>query len=370
MDESCAKLLLSCRLACVLGLAAEPVALGQSNDLVKGIALGGSIDVYYGANFSSPASRMNKLRNFDIPANQVNLSLAEISLQKKAEPIGFRLVAGFGTASDVVHGIAPYGTSEYSALTNIQQAYLTAVVPVGNGLTVDAGEFVTHIGNETIESSDNWNYSRSLLFAWAIPYFHTGLRVSYPIASTLSVTAHVVNGWNSVLDNNSEKSAGLTVNWMPTSSTGIIFNVIDGFEQPTGLGAGKKTVFDLVLSQRVVQAVGLVLNADFGRERLVSGLQTWMGIALYGRYVLDSKSTVGIRGEIFRDPEGYATGLGIPNLEVREVTGTYEYRFADVLVLRGEGRYDIANVPLFDRRASVNAEKGQFTLLMGLVAVF
>ena len=29
-----------------------------------------------------------------------------------------------------------------------------------------------------IESKDNWNYSRSLLFAWAIPYYHFGLRSS------------------------------------------------------------------------------------------------------------------------------------------------------------------------------------------------
>jgi hypothetical protein len=330
----------------------------------------GLVDVYYGANFSDPASRINKLRNFDIPANQVNFSLAEITLQKKAEPIGFRLVAGFGTASDIVHGIAPYGTSAYNAMTNIQQAYLTAVLPLGNGLTVDAGEFVTHMGNEVIESKDNWNYSRSLLFAWAIPYYHTGLRMTYPFAGNFSVAVHVVNGWNSVLDNNSEKSTGLTLNYAPTASTGIILNVMDGFEQPTGLDVGKKTVFDLILSQQLTEAFSLVLNAEYGQERLVTGLPVWKGVAVYGRYVLNGKSAVSIRGEIFGDREGYATGLGILNLEVREVTGTYEYRFAEALLVRAEARYDYANSPVFDKKISVNSDKDQFTLLMGLVAVF
>ena len=31
-------------------------------------------------------------------------------------------------------------------------------------------------GAEVIETHSNWNYSRSLLFAWAIPYYHMGLR--------------------------------------------------------------------------------------------------------------------------------------------------------------------------------------------------
>jgi hypothetical protein len=370
MENSSTRLLQLGRLIFVVSLMACTSALGQQKNMFQGIDVTGLVDVYYGANFSDPASRSNKLRNFDIPANQVNFSLAEITLQKKPEPIGFRLVAGFGTTSDIVHGIAPYGTSAYNAMTNIQQAYLTAVIPVGNSLTVDAGEFVTHMGNEVIESKDNWNYSRSLLFAWAIPYYHTGVRLTYPFTSNLSMAVHVVNGWNSVLDNNGEKSTGLTLNYAPTASTGIILNVIDGFEQPAGLDVGKKTVFDLILSQQMSEAFSLVLNADYGRERLVTGLPVWEGVALYGRYVVNAKSAVSVRGEIFSDREGYATGLATPNLVVMEVTGTYEYRFAESLLLRGEARYDFANSPVFDKKTNVNADKDQFTLLMGLVAVF
>ena len=39
---------------------------------------------------------------------------------------------------------------------------------------MDFGKFVTSAGAEVIESKDNWNYSRSLLFAYAIPYWHFG----------------------------------------------------------------------------------------------------------------------------------------------------------------------------------------------------
>ncbi len=346
------------------------LAIGQTKDSSQAVTFSGFVDAYFSKNLNNPDAHMNKLRNFDIPENQFNLSLAELVIQKKAQPIGFRADIDFGTANDVVHGIAPYGTTPYSTLTNIQQAYLTAVIPVGDGLTADVGKFVTHMGYEVIESKDNWNYSRSLLFAWAIPYYHTGIRLTYPVASNLTVAVHVVNGWNSVTDNNAEKSLGLAVNYAPSGSTGLTLNVMDGFEQPDGIGAGKKKVFDFIFTQQVTEALALSLNADYGDESLLSGLYTWKGAALYGRYALTPTSALAVRAEVFDDPRGYATGLGVPQLDVKEVTATYEYKFAEALLVRGEARYDFSNAPVFDKKSTLNSETGQLTFLVGLVAMF
>lgn len=345
-------------------------AAGQSKDSTQAISISGFIDAYYSKNIASPASRTNKLRNFDIPENQINLSLAEIVLQKKASPIGFRADIDYGTANDVVQGIAPYGTVPYSTLTNVQQAFLTAVIPVGEGLTADVGKFVTHMGYEVIESKDNWNYSRSLLFAWAIPYFHTGLRLTYPFSDKFTAALHVVNGWNSVIDNNAEKSLGLALSYSPTGSTSLILNVMDGFEQPTAVDVGKKKVFDVIVTQQVTDAFTVTLNADYGDETLLGGLAIWRGAAVYGRYSFNAKSAFAVRAEILDDPQGYATGLGVPQLDVKEVTATYEYKFADALLVRGEGRYDFSNAPVFDKKTNVNTETGQMTFLVGIVAMF
>jgi hypothetical protein len=351
-------------------ILAGQFAAGQSKDSSQAVSVSGFVDAYYSRNVASPESRMNKLRNFDIPENQINLSLAEIVLQKKAQPVGFRADIDFGTANDIVQGIAPYGTTPYSTLANIQQAYLTVVIPVGNGLTADAGKFVTHMGYEVIESKDNWNYSRSLLFAWAIPYYHTGLRLTYSFADNFTVAVHVVNGWNSVIDNNAEKSLGLMVSYSPTGSTGLVLNVMDGFEQPSGVDVGKKKVFDIIVTQNVSDAFALTLNADYGDETLISRLYTWKGAAVYGRYTFNPKSAFALRAEIFDDPGGYATGLGVPRLDVKEVTATYEYKFAEALLVRGEARYDVSNAPIFDRNANVSTESGQLTFLVGIVAIF
>ena len=94
-------------------------------------------------------------------------------------------------------------------LKYVQQAYVSYLVPAGKGLTVDFGKFVTWNGAEVIESKDNWNYSRSLLFALAIPYYHMGARVGYAVNDKVSVTGFLVNGWNSVKDNNDAKTVDI-----------------------------------------------------------------------------------------------------------------------------------------------------------------
>jgi hypothetical protein len=332
------------------------------------IDISGFVDTYYSENFAQPTSRINKLRNFDIPENQFNLSLAEVVFQKKVEPVGFRLDVDYGTANDVVQP----GVSSTASL--VQQAYLTVVVPVGSGLTIDAGKFVTSMGYEVIESKDNWNYSRSLLFAWAIPYYHTGARISYAFSPTFAATLHIVNGWNSVIDNNESKSFGLMLNYTPLSTTSVILNLMAGHENLTTIEYGARNVADLVINHQLSDAFTLGLNADYGEAQTYNGLMIWKGAAVYGRYSLTDKTALAVRGEIFDDPQGYALGLG-PKSDVKEVTGTYEYKFADALLLRGELRYDFSNVPAFDKKATSTSsgfgtETTQLTFLVGAVVTF
>src|SRR5206468_2324174 len=80
--------------------------------------------------------------------------------------------------TDIVHAAEPGGSDIFKAF---EQGYLSWLAPVGKGLQFDAGKFVTPAGAEVIETKDNWNYSRSLLFALAIPYYHMGVRATYNV---------------------------------------------------------------------------------------------------------------------------------------------------------------------------------------------
>src|SRR5205823_5799467 len=128
----------------------------------------------------------------------------------------------------IVAGFEPGGTTLYQ---NIQQAYVSYLAPAGSGgLQLDFGKFVTPAGFEVIETKDNWNYSRSLLFALAIPYYHMGMRAAYSPNDKVTVTGFLLNGWNNVVDNNTGKTGGVSLMLKPTGSVSVIENYLVGPE--------------------------------------------------------------------------------------------------------------------------------------------
>ncbi len=102
---------------------------------------------------------------------------------------------------------------------------------MGKGLQINVGKFVTPAGAEVIETKDNWNYSRGLLFSWAIPYFHFGVSGKYAFNSKFALTGYLMNGWNNSVDNNSGKTTGFSAAWTPNSKFGLIENYLVGPEQ-------------------------------------------------------------------------------------------------------------------------------------------
>ena len=90
------------------------------------------------------------------------------------------------------------------------------MAPLGKGLQVDFGKFVTPAGAEVIETNQNWNYTRSLLFYYAIPYYHFGARAKYTFNDKWSLTGYMTNGWNNVIGTGSGKTGGLSLGWNAT----------------------------------------------------------------------------------------------------------------------------------------------------------
>ena len=124
------------------------------------------------------------------------------------------------------------------------------LAPVGKGLQIDVGKFVTNAGAEVIEAKDDFNYSRSLLFQLAIPLYHSGVRLTYSPNDKVTLMGGVINGWNDVNDNNTGKSVMASVTFKPTGSVSIIENYIGGPEQPND-NSNWRTLSDTVLSYTV-----------------------------------------------------------------------------------------------------------------------
>lgn len=353
-------------LLCATGLATG--ATGQTKDssaTPTPVVIGGFVDSYFSYNFGRPTTHVNQLRNFDVAENQFTVANAELSITKAAAPLGFRVDLDFGPTNDLVQS----GAS--GSIANVGQAYITYVAPVGAGLTIDAGKFVTHMGQEVIKAKDDVNYSRSLLFALSIPYYHLGVRASYPVSSTLTLCAHIYNSYNG-LPVNSGKTFGCQAIFAPTSDLTITGNYIGGPALPDSVSKIWRNVVNLIVSYQATDKLGLTLDAVYGQERPTSmtpfaGVALWKGAAGYLKYQINDPSAFILRGEIYSDPSGFTTGT---SQDLREVTVTYEYKPITNLILRAEYRYDSADGVVYDGSGGPLTRRNQATLGLGAIVVF
>ena len=114
--------------------------------------------------------------------------------------------------------------SDPDYLQFLKEAYLSYMAPIGKGLQFDFGKFVTPAGAEVIETNANVNYSRGLLFNYAIPFYHFGGRAKYAFNDKVALTGYLVNGWNDIVHDSNPMNN--SINGVPQSPTATIFPVI------------------------------------------------------------------------------------------------------------------------------------------------
>ena len=119
--------------------------------------------------------------------------------------ITYRLVTALPQSSSMDRTTRDLGTRSNFYL---KEAYVSYLAPIGKGLTFTVGKFVTPMGAEVIESNANWNYSRGLLFNYAIPFFHFGANAKYAFNTKWAVTGYLVNGWNNTVINHDAPDFG------------------------------------------------------------------------------------------------------------------------------------------------------------------
>jgi hypothetical protein len=344
--------------------------------------ISGFIDGYYSYNANRPSDsangQVNDLYNFNDKTDQFNLSAAKLTLNHDPDPVGAHVDFLYGRTNTLVNNnySAPSDPKTKAQLNYIEQAFLSLKPPKAKGLELDFGKFVTSAGAEVIESKDNWNYSRSLLFAYAIPYFHLGLRSSVPLSKTETVGLQVVNGWNNVTKTNGGATIGLTSAYVKPKYTWNL-NYYTGPENPN-TQKGYRNLIDTTLLLTPNAKFNAYINYDYGQNRdaLVAAnaalahddnlLNRWQGVALAARQQVTANSALAGRFEYFDDYQGFATGS---KQDVKEFTGTYEYKWPEGLLARLEYRRDWSTVPFF-HKGDTNMVDAQSTVTAGFVAFF
>jgi len=343
--------------------AAPGNAIIQLPSGLHGVQMSGFVDTAYTYNLNEPNSRVNGLRVFDTRAGDFMVNNAELVVEKPVSsdsPVGFRTDLDFGTDAEVV-GAVTTGLGSTTDELDLQQAYVEYLAPIGNGLDVRFGKFVTLHGAEVIESKDNWNYSRSYLFGFAIPFTHTGLRASYPWTEWLSTVVGINNGWDVVDDNNKAKTLEFGATMTPFEGFSLGSTYMVGAEQ-AGDSRDQRHLLDIVATYQPMENLTLKLNADIAHEEDAlsetgGGSANWNGIAAYAKYDISDRWSVAGRWEIFNDQDGARTavnaaatsptGSAIADLELMEWTFTNEFKLHEHLIGRLEYRLDKADSAIF-----------------------
>ena len=329
-------------------------------DFIKSIKPSFYLDTAYEYNFNNPRNGINNLRVFDVDHNEFNLHLFQLAFKKTpttegglADLIGFGVKLAFGEDADI---FAASGLGDPDDEFDLQEAYIHVLAPVGNGIDIYAGKYVTLAGAEVIESKDNFNFSRSFLFGFAIPFTHTGVRVHYP-AGPLDFILGVNNGWDVVDDPND----GKTIESRIGVALGMFSLGVVGYFGPEqeGVDGDWRELIDIVASLTPIEGLTLLANLDFAWEQGVTnadlGLDDegvfWWGIAGYVVYDFNEVFRLAVRGEYFDDSDGFRTGT---EQQLFEITPTLSIKpfcnkgKLDNLVLRFEYRFDHSNEDVFE----------------------
>ena len=377
--------------------AANP--LSGLASVLGGATVTGLVDGYYTYNTNQPANHgFSPDLLFNPRSNQFGLNLIELGLVKtpdKDSRLGYDVTFGFGEAMNVVNASGADSVNQSLAVNtgghgfgfaqNLKEGYLSYLAPVGKGLQLNVGKFVTPAGAEVIESNANWNYSRSLLFYYAVPFYHYGANAKYAFNDKIAVTGYVVNGWNDVVHDvstgysNSGKTGGVSLAWTPNKKWAITETWLGGPGAVQTDGDSWRNLTDTVITYTPNAKLSLMVNGDYGRVNKPIGFAQsvdWYGGAGYIKYQFNPKVAFATRYEYYGDPDGYTTSASeLPQFafaggqHLQEVTATLERKFATHLISRLEYRYDMSNKNFFPLGGTHAATNNQNTVSAGMIFV-
>jgi hypothetical protein len=369
----------------------------------KGITLSGYVDTSYTEQFGGRGTGFGgsqaNLHQFDVNNDNFNVNAVKLAFEKALPDkndwaAGFRVDLLYGSDAKFLSDAAFPGST-----IAVEQALVKFRIPIGNGLDIYAGKFVTFLGYEVIESPANLNFSRGLLFTNAIPLTTTGVYADYKFNDLVEAKLGVVDGWNNSVSSRSADSAATyafggkaITGQINVTNPGKNANICQSFiyspdsTEPAGVNGGgdngPSVVYDVWGNWNPTfvanSALTLGVNIDLGYSGatgLPAGLNTnppgtggvedsstWWGAALYASYKFNKVFTLSGRGEYLHEdgalfpkfglgtsPTAATLGAGPltpagfvdPDQNDFEYTLTASFNIWDNLITRVEYRVDL-----------------------------
>jgi hypothetical protein len=353
-----------------------------------GIVLSGYVDAGYSYGFQGNDTTAPDRKATDAkPGSNFGLNALKLALEKPL-PEGSGAAAGFrvdlivGQDASVIDGTGNAGTADAGGLNSsdffLEQAFVQFWVPVGNGLKLEVGKFVSPLGYEVVERPSNMNITYGNLFTDITPTDHTGVLASYAFDKTIDVKFGLVDGINTSTSSSygsSTDGLGMLGTFNLTSAGGNA-NLQNGFylglhpnsnsSVATANLGDPNSGESYVLSRHALwlydvygqwkpkfagDRLTLAAEGDFGSyavgDAATGGTNatTWAAAAVWAKYQFTKVFSVAARGDWMHSDDGQKFAGLNPQFpsgsqDIYSATLTAEYRVWENLTLRGEYRLD------------------------------
>lgn len=309
-------------------------ALASAADAPK-VTFSGLVDSYFTLNLTQGQSLSSPTAGADFysSAPGFNLNFAKLGVAAEAGPATLKLELGFGKQGVLVG----------DAL--VQQGYVS--MKFGTW-TVDAGRFYTPAGVEVFDGNANWLYSKGILFNFAVPTAHEGVRVGIPLSETLALTLSVANGsdlWtNDTGFSGSPYKTGIASLGYTKDAT---FAAVNAFVSKDPATTEDAFQVDVVATQGF-GAFSLALQADYG----TLGSSDFFGAGLWGKYALEGGLELVGRFEYYSDQDGLRLSdtdavTGALAEDVLGLAAGVNYPVGTNAALKAEVRFDMAGAAIY-----------------------
>lgn len=296
-------------------------ALGQEANPIKFSAL---LDAGITVTDTSPDSGVNYGHLLTDKHDQLLLNQLMLTAQKDLDPKatgydwGFKAQGFYGSDARYTHYIGVFDDDTDSRYQfDITEANVLGHLPLltDGGIDVKAGLYSTPMGAEVIAASGNTFYSHSYIFNFGLPYKHTGLLTTTHASPMVDVYLGVDTGVNTTFGNRGDNNdriagmAGLGLNLLNGDLTILGFSHF-GAESPSRGPNGSpeanhqgRYLNDITAIYKATDKLTLTTELNYIKDDLAEA--QGYGIAQYAVYAVNDWLSLGARGEVWWDMNGF-----------------------------------------------------------------
>jgi hypothetical protein len=266
-----------------------------------GLTINGYVSTYYATdNDSNSVTNRPFINSLNVQKNNFDINIAMISASYVNKDYRAKVTLHHGALARAAWP---------AQATMIQEA--NGGVRLADGLWLDAGYFLTHIGGEVITPKDNW-LSSLALSTQNEPFFQSGMKLSYDVNDKLHTELHLLNGYNIFDDNNANKSIGWCAAYKANDDLSFSILGIYGNEAYLGLipsinnltfANTPKMLNNVVINYTVSKSLLLKVSADISSQEILTnndkGTSSSLGGFLALRYLISEKLSSSVRLEMY-----------------------------------------------------------------------